>query len=90
MIKYEVRVLNDGTKHWFLNGKRHREDGPAVEYSNGRKEWYSNGERHREDGPAIERNNGTKEWYLNGMQQKPPKPVITTVFDIDSYRFIEL
>ncbi len=32
----------------------HREDGPAVEYSNGEKEWYFNGLLHRVDGPALE------------------------------------
>ena len=39
-------------KEWRINGKFHREDGPAIEWSNGDKEWYLNGRRHREDGPA--------------------------------------
>jgi hypothetical protein len=43
-IKYEVRVYADGRKCWFLNGKRHREDGPAVEASTGYKAWYLNDE----------------------------------------------
>jgi hypothetical protein len=43
-----------GTKRWFLNGKPHREDGPAIEYPDGSKFWYLNGKYHREDGPAIE------------------------------------
>jgi len=30
-------------EHWYLNGKYHREDGPAVEYSTGHKEWWING-----------------------------------------------
>jgi hypothetical protein len=30
----------DGHKEWYINGKRHREDGPAFEYTNGYKEWY--------------------------------------------------
>jgi len=34
----------DGTKRWFLNGKRHRIDDPAVEYADGYKAWYINGE----------------------------------------------
>ena len=34
-ITYEVRVFESGYKMWYLNGKRHREDGPAVEYSHG-------------------------------------------------------
>ena len=67
MIEYTVKVDNDGTKRWFLNGKQHREDGPAAEWSSGDKFWYLNGELHREDGPAIEGGNGTKRWYLNGQ-----------------------
>jgi hypothetical protein len=43
-IKYEVKVYADGYKHWFLNGERHREDGPAVEFSGGNKYWYLNDE----------------------------------------------
>ena len=55
----------NGDKMWFLNGKCHREDGPAVERANGYKEWFLNGKRHREDGPALERANGDKQWWLN-------------------------
>ena len=40
--------------------KRHREDGPAVEYADGSKEWYLNGKLHREDGPACEYADGSK------------------------------
>jgi hypothetical protein len=65
-IKYEVEVYEDGDKHWYLNGKRHREDGPAVEYTNGNKFWYLNGKQHREDGPAVEWISGSKAWFLNG------------------------
>ena len=25
---------------WYINGKRHREKGPAIEYADGRKSWY--------------------------------------------------
>ena len=32
-----------GTKRWYLHGKLHREDGPAIEYPNGVKHWYLNG-----------------------------------------------
>ena len=54
-----------GTKSWYLDGKLHRVDGPAIEWADGRKEWYLTGELHRVDGPAIEWANGTKEWWLN-------------------------
>ena len=60
-------ISSNGSKSWYLHGKRHREDGPAIEWANGDKYWYFNGLRHREDGPAIEWLDGTKEWYLHGI-----------------------
>ena len=66
--EYTVEVWSDGTKEWYLNGKLHREDGPAIEYADGSKEWWLNGDLHREDGPAIEDADGTKEWWLNGEE----------------------
>ena len=68
MIEYTVKVYTCGTKFWLLNGKLHREDGPAVEHANGDKFWCLNGEYHREDGPAIEYANGDREWFLNGKK----------------------
>ena len=73
MIEYTVKVYPNGDKEWFLNGKLHREDGPAVEYADGHKSWYLNDKRHREDGPAIEWADGdkfwcSKSWYLNGKE----------------------
>ena len=56
------------TKFYTLNGKLHRENGPACEYADGTKEWYINGKRHRENGPAIEWSNGSGEWYINGKE----------------------
>jgi len=49
-------------------GKRHRTDGPAVEYSGGDRSWYVNGKPHRTDGPAIEYANGVLEWWENGKR----------------------
>ena len=40
---YEVKVFSNGSKEWFLNGKRHREDGPACEWADGSKYWCLNG-----------------------------------------------
>ena len=68
MIEYKVKVDSDGFKSWWLNGKKHREDGPAVECASGSKAWWLNGERHREDGPAIESAIGFKSWWLNGKR----------------------
>jgi hypothetical protein len=64
--EYTVKVYDNGNKYWYLNGKLHREDGPAVEWVDGTKYWYLDGKSHREDGPAVEYANGSKAWYLNG------------------------
>ena len=67
MIEYTVQVYTSGTKKWYLNGKLHREDGPAIECVDGLKCWYLNGkelteEEHRQqtqpqptcDGKTVE------------------------------------
>ena len=44
MIEYTVKVYPGGN-FWYLNGKLHREDGPAVEWAiDGYKRWYLNDE----------------------------------------------
>ena len=75
MIEYQVKVFEDGTE-WILNGKRHREDGPAREYTNGTKFWYRDGKCHREDGPAMEYADGSKYWYLNGKLHREDGPAV--------------
>ena len=60
-----IAELTKGSKHWYLNGKQHRVDGPAWEGANGSKGWWLNGQRHRVDGPAWEGANGSKVWCLN-------------------------
>ena len=80
---YEVRVYTNGNKRWFLNGKIHREDGPAVEWPDGSKEWLLNGSHHREDGPAVERASGAKQWWLNGKRHREDGPARK---DTDGYK----
>ena len=48
MIEYIVKVDN-GTRCWYLNGKRHREDGPAVECTDGTRWWFLNGVEYTEE-----------------------------------------
>ena len=64
------KYLNGITyKSWVINGKNHREDGPAIEYSDGYQEWFINGKRHCLDGPAfIDQTGGNKEYYINGKE----------------------
>ncbi len=67
----ECKISSDGTKCWYLNGKLHRTDGPAVEWADRSKFWYLNDQLHRTDGPAIECADGPKYWYLNGKWLDP-------------------
>ena len=69
MTKYTVDP--DGYQRWFLNGKLHRTDGPAIIHPNGTQSWWINGNLHREFGPAVIYPNGSKQWYLNGIQYEP-------------------
>jgi hypothetical protein len=91
MIEYTVKVFDNGDRWWYLNDKRHREDGPAIEYSNGSRWWYLNGKLHREDGPAMEFTNGTRRWYLNDEEytekefnEKTAKVKELTIAEIES------
>ena len=47
MKEYKVKQYDNRTA-WYLNGKLHREDGPAIEYANGEKSWYLYGLRYSE------------------------------------------
>ena len=77
MKTYKVTVDSNGTIRWRNeNGQLHREDGPAVEYTDGTKVWYLNDQLHREDGPAVEYADGTKSWYLNGQRHREGGPAI--------------
>ena len=43
MVEYADR------REWHLDGQRHREDGPAVEYANGSRAWWIDGEKLTEE-----------------------------------------
>jgi hypothetical protein len=59
-----VMKIDQGTKKWMVDGKFHREDGPAVEWEDGTKEWVINNQLHRTAGPAVEWASGRNEWCL--------------------------
>jgi hypothetical protein len=68
MTRNVLHTSIGGTERWYLDGLRHREDGPATEFANGDKFWYLNHQLHRTDGPAIEFADGSKYWFLNGQE----------------------
>ena len=74
--EYTIRVYKDRTVYYNAKSQRHREDGPAVEWSTGDKEWYLHDELHRADGPAVEWGNRYKAWYLNGNRHREDGPAV--------------
>lgn len=80
-IDQDSRIPNDftgmatypsGTKKYFKDGKLHREDGPAIEWSTGGESWYVNGLKHRNDGPSFKNTNDTiRHWHMDGKVVSP-------------------
>ena len=70
-IEYKVKVWANGTKEWYLNGKRHREDGPAIEGTDGTKYWYLNGKYLTEE----------------QFNKKMKKPCENKVVEIDGVKY---
>jgi len=54
---------------WFINGKLHRESGPAIVWKDGARKWYINGKLHRLNGPAVIWKNEIKKWLI--VAEKP-------------------
>lgn len=72
----------DGSQHWFFEGKRHRNKGPAVIREtdhHSKKMWYQHGHLHRENGPALVAGADGKcleEWYAYGKLHRENEPAI--------------
>jgi hypothetical protein len=75
----------DGNKWWSLNGKLHREDGPAIIRINGIKEYFIHNKRHRLDGPAwiSSVSSFRNEWFINGILVTPEITKWATENNID-------
>ena len=75
----KLLVINENLeeKEYLIDDKRHREDGPAIEYFHiGHKEWYQNGKLHRVDGPAVESMNDLLKWYQCGELHRVDGPAV--------------
>ncbi len=69
--------LKNGFSQWWLDGRLHRLDGPAVQHHTlGFWQWFAYGKRHRVDGPAIYNSNGQREWYINGELSRCDGPAV--------------
>ncbi len=68
-------VNKEGVKHYYLDGKLHRENGPAIEYPDNSPWWFINDEFRPEDEISLEQNTSSKFWYLNGQRIDPKKAI---------------
>jgi hypothetical protein len=67
---------NEDGKYYLKNGKLHRTDGPAIEWSDGSKAWYIDGKRHRTNGPAYKGVDGTKVWWVDDKRHRTDGPAV--------------
>ena len=69
-------INNEGLIEYRLDGKLHREDGPAY-YDMGTNEcWFYNNKLHRVGGPA-ESWSGSERWYRHGELHREDGPAVT-------------
>jgi hypothetical protein len=71
-----IEYLDGSIRYYGNNGVYHREDGPAIEYSDGVKFWYKNGVYHREDGPAKWYSENHYAWYYEGELHRLDGPAV--------------
>ena len=79
MTTYTVKVEEDGSTAWYLDGKIRRVEGPTFGYTHHTKFWYLDDKLHRTDGPAVESYDGTKYWYLDGKLHRTDGPAVEYV-----------
>ena len=69
-------MIQESKKHFYggyflyktMDGKRHREDGPAFRDDDGFEVYWINDNRHRENGPgAYGPQNTEKKFYIDGV-----------------------
>jgi hypothetical protein len=83
----EPLITPNGNVAWKNDhGQLHREDGPAVIWSDGTMLWYLHGQIHREDDlPAIFHPNGLLEWWMNDHPHRENGPAIIDHRDLAWY-----
>jgi hypothetical protein len=90
MKNYDKKVIDDyGDIYYYLNDKRHRTDGPAIEYVSGSKDWYLNGYFHDEKGPSTIYSSGFKFWDIEDKIQTLSNTTITLKPQIFQYNINE-
>ena len=79
-IKQDFHEMSMGSHpyshEYFLNGKLHRVNGPAIDSTNGHKSWFVYGKLSRNDGPAFIGSDGSKKWYFKGKLHREHGPAL--------------
>jgi len=76
----------EGTKIWRNKiGQLHRENGPAIIWSDGQKEYCLNDLLHREDGPAVIHPSGIVEYWVNGERHRTDGPAVIDPRGFEEY-----
>lgn len=75
-FRYIRDSFEKDSEKWYLDGKLHRVNAPAVKFSEGTKAWYQHGRLHRLDGPAIAYSDGGYEWYKDGIYHRTDGPAV--------------
>ena len=56
-----------GVFYW-VDGKLHRTNGPAIAWSNGEQSYWINDKLHRLDGPAVTWDNGEEFYFVDNKE----------------------
>lgn len=72
-------------QEWYVDGRLHREDGPAIKYCDGTEKWYRHGQLHRVGGPAEIYPRGASAWLQEGLLHRTDGPAIEYGSGLDSW-----
>jgi hypothetical protein len=67
-LKFEIVITGPPYIFYYKHGIPHRNNGPAIIWSEGDQFWFYNGKRHRTNGPAIIWVDGDKLYFKHGKQ----------------------
>ena len=66
---FDEARASGGEQSFWLEGKLHRTDGPALITREGDQHWYLHGRRHNAEGPAIVKADGRCLFFVDGNPQ---------------------
>lgn len=67
-MKINMLIEKDQTIKYYVDGKLHRLDGPAVIRPNGNNSWWHEGKLHRLDGPALDWGRDGIGFFIHGRK----------------------